>query len=196
MTMFPSQHRIYCECQQEHCPHCNPPYGKLIYLDFKYKKIMKLAKALKEKKRLAAEIAQIKSQINSKNSYIKGSNIKEKFDVPLLWDTMISKIQDLVNLKIAINGANKEIQASIYRIGEYKAIIQFLCGLNVNEGPTESYWSENFVDYDVQFDEIKRNELIKEYQDMADRLQDDIDIYNYTTEVAWGSDYDTPKTEE
>ena len=54
---------------------------------------MKLSKALKEKKRLAAEIAHLKNLINSKNSYIEGSNVPEKFDVKELYGKLQGKIQ-------------------------------------------------------------------------------------------------------
>lgn len=152
---------------------------------------MKLSKALKEKKRLASEIAQLKHLIYTKNSYIKGSNVPVKFKVDVLYSQLQKKVQELVNLKIVINEANHEIQSSIYLLGEYKAMISFLNALNVNEGPQfDGFRNETPVEYGVQFDEIVKNELMKEYQDKADALQDQIDTYNYTTEVSWGEDYD------
>lgn len=152
---------------------------------------MKLSKALKEKKRLAAEIARLKHLIYAKNSYIEGSNVPEKFKVSELYSELQKRVQELVNLKIVINEANHEIQSSIYLLGEYKAMISFLSALNVNEGPQfDRYRNETPVEYGVQFDEIVKNELMKEYQDKADALQDQIDTYNYTTDVAWGDDYD------
>ena len=42
----------------------------------------------------------------------------------------------------------------------------------------------------AQFDELTKIALVAEYQKKADLLQDQIDTYNYTTEVAWGEDYE------
>ena len=144
---------------------------------------MRLSKALKEKKRLAAEIAHLKHLIHSKNSFIEGSNVAEKFVIEELYNELLAKVQVLVNLKIAINEGNKEIQASIYLLGEYKALIDFLGVMNVNEGPVKDRYKETITTYDVQYDEVKRDELKKEFQSKADRLQDEIDLYNYTTEI-------------
>ena len=37
-------------------------------------------------------------------------------------------------------------------------------------------------------DEVEKEKLLKEYQVKADALQDEIDTYNYTTDVMWGDD--------
>lgn len=146
---------------------------------------MKLSKALKEKKRLCAEIARLKNLINNKNSFLERSKTKEKFNVNELYSQLEQKVQDLVNLKIVINEANREIQSSIYLLGEYKAMISFLDILNVNEGIEHNTYNQGEIKYIAQIDEIERNKRRKEYQDKADNLQDVIDTYNYTTEIAW-----------
>lgn len=157
---------------------------------------MKLAKALKEKKRLAAEIAHLKNIIQKKNSYIKGSTVAEKFNVSELHKELMSKIETLLTLKIVINEANKEIQPDIYRLSEYKSLIAFFNSLDVREGVHESY-SDNLIDYQVQLDEVKRDELVKTYQAKADLIQDQIDTYNFTTEVVWNElPPEEDKTEE
>lgn len=149
---------------------------------------MKLSKALKEKKRLAAEIAHLKNLINSKNSYLQGSNVPEKFDVKKMYEDLNVKIQELVNLKIIINEANRDIQPMIYTLGEYKAMISFLGILNVQEGFIPESFRQSEATYDVQIDEVEKERMLKEYQNKADALQDEIDTYNYTTEVMWKDD--------
>lgn len=157
---------------------------------------MKLSKALKEKKRLAAEIAHLKNLINSKNSYIKDSNIPKKFDVRELYNDLNNKIQELVNLKIVINEANRDIQPIIYKLGEYKAMIGFLGILNVREGVVPETYNSGETTYEVQIDELEKEKLLKEFQEKADALQDEIDTYNYTTEIMWGNDDEyNPKTD-
>jgi hypothetical protein len=150
---------------------------------------MKLSKALKEKKRLAADIARLKKLIMDKNSYVEGSNVPEKFDVRKLYEELQQKVQDLVNLKIEINHANKEIQSSIYLLSEYKAMVSFWELMNTHEGVEEGYSygrSENTEKkYIAQIDELEKIDKIKEFKDKIDRIQDEIDQYNYTTEIQW-----------
>lgn len=148
---------------------------------------MKLSRALKEKKRLGAEIAQLKNIIAHKNSFIEGANVDKKFNVPEIYNELMEKVQELVNLKIAINEGNKEIQASIYMLGEYKSMIAFIDIINVTEGPQPAgYGQTEGITYEVQIDEIERNDMRKGFQNKADRLQDEIDTYNYTTDIPWG----------
>jgi len=157
---------------------------------------MKLSQALKEKKRLAAEIQHLKNRIASKNSYIKQSNVKEKFNVVEMYDELQRKVQELMNLKIVINEANKEIQSSIYALSEYKAMISFWNGVPVAEGIVERGYQDTLTEYECQIDELKKIEIIAELQKKADLLQDQIDTYNYTTEVAWGEDYSVESDEK
>lgn len=151
---------------------------------------MKLSQALKTKKRLAAEIQHLKNRIQSKNSYIKESKVAEKFNVEEMYSELQAKVQELVNLKIAINEANREIQSTIYLLGEYKSMIAFWNSVNTNEGYQERGYQDTLTEYACQIDEIKKIANVALYQQKADSLQDQIDTYNYTTEVAWDEQED------
>lgn len=147
---------------------------------------MKLYKALKLRKTLIGEIAKLKQQIKEKNSYLEGSLNAEKVDVKELYNELLNKIDELTGLKFAINIANGEIQNKIYVLSEYKALIAFWNEVSVVEGAQIHGYSETTVrNYKVHVDENKRNEIIKEFQMRVDALQEDIDVYNYTTEIAW-----------
>jgi hypothetical protein len=147
---------------------------------------MKLYKALKLKKTLTGEISKLKQQISEKNSYQVGSLNEEKFKVSELYNKLLSKINELTNLKFMINEANREIQASIYMLSEYKALISFWNGVSVLEGTKNiGYGSSVSTEFKVQVDEIKRDEYIDTYQKKIDSLQEEIDTYNYTTDIPW-----------
>ncbi len=150
---------------------------------------MKLHKALKLRKKLVGEIAQLKSQIQSKNSYLIGSLNPEKYNVPKLYKELMEKIDQLTSLKFVINEANREIQSKIYALAEYKALIVFWNSVPVAEGIQESgrFGSETLREYAVQIDEETKNAYVKEYQEMVDALQEEIDVYNYTTDIPWGN---------
>jgi len=147
---------------------------------------MKLYKALKLRKSLAGEIAKLKQQIRDKNSYLEGSLNAEKYDVKKLYDELLMKIDNLTALKYAINEANREIQSNIYVLSEYKALIAFWNEVSVSEG-TQTVGYEGAVrNYKVQVDEEQRNNIIKDFQKRVDALQEEIDTYNYTTDIPWG----------
>jgi molybdopterin converting factor small subunit len=155
---------------------------------------MKLYKALKLRKGLVGEIAKLKEQIKSKNSYLEGSKNGEKFDVQALYDELLEKIDELTGIKFVINEANKEIQAQIYTLSEYKALIAFWNEVPVVEGAQIVGYGESAVmNYKVQFDEAKRNEIVKTFQKRVDAIQEEIDEYNFTTEIPWDVPEETPQ---
>lgn len=149
---------------------------------------MKLQKALKLKNTIAGEISSLQNLIRSKNNYTEGSYIDlEAFDTRVLFQELLDKIEDLVNLKLMINDANEEIQPKIYTISEYKSLITFwnqiptTCGtINIS-----SYGGNTVTNYITQFTEVEKMEMVKKYQGLVDLLQEEIDQHNYTTEIPW-----------
>lgn len=148
---------------------------------------MKLYKALKLRKNLVGEISKLKQQIKEKNSYLEGSKNGEKFDVHKAYGELLLKIDELTGLKFVINEANREIQAKIYVLSEYKALIAFWNEVSVVEGTQIAGYSDKVQNYNVQIDEAERNVLVKEFQKRVDALQDELDGYNFNTEIPWGS---------
>lgn len=148
---------------------------------------MKLHKALKLKKKLIGEIAFLKTQIQQKNSFMVGSLNPEKYNVPKLYAELLEKIDSLTGLKFAINEANREIQSKIYVLAEYKALIAFWNGVPSTEGTHEArrFGSETLREYVAQIDEKTQDNYVKEFQRRIDSLQDEIDEFNYTTEIPW-----------
>jgi hypothetical protein len=158
---------------------------------------MKLHKALKLRKKLVGDIARLKVQIQTKNSFTEGSLNAEKYNVNTLYLLLQEKINQLIGLKYAINEANREIQANIYTISEYKALIAFWNEVPVKEGTQIVGYSDGTtINYLVQIDEAKRNEMVAEFQIKVDALQEEIDTFNYTTDIPWGEEEIVPKVEE
>ncbi len=151
---------------------------------------MKLQRALKLRKKLTGEICDLKGQIQMKNSYMEGSLDPQKFNVPKMYDDLLKKIDELVSLKFAINQANSEIQSLIYTLSEYKALISFWKSTPVEEGeqPYSRYGESGVRKYHAQIDEIERNKMIETFQNRVDAIQEEIDTYNYTTEISWGKE--------
>jgi len=147
---------------------------------------MKLYKALKLRKNLIGEITNIKQQIKDKNSYLEGSKNGEKFNVKEKYDELLKKIDELTALKYVINEANREIQGQIYALGEYKALIAFWKEVSVVEGAEKIGYGDNIYNYVVQIDEEERNEMVMKFQLRVDAIQEELDEYNFNTEIPWG----------
>jgi hypothetical protein len=154
---------------------------------------MKLYKALKLRKKLVGEITALKQKIQSKNSYMVGSLNPEKYNVPKLYEELLEKIDQLTGLKFAINEANREIQSQIYVLAEYKALIAFWNSVNITEGMQEAgrFGSETLREYKAQVDDETRNKYVADFQKRVDAIQEEIDTFNYTTDIPW----DEPGTE-
>ena len=146
---------------------------------------MKLYKALKEKKNLVGDIARLKEQIKDKNSYLEGSKNGENFDSTTTYAELLTKINELVGLKYAINAANQEIQSKIFLIGELKALIAFWKEVSVVEGSQMIGYSDKVQNYKVHFSEEERNGMVDTFQKQVDALQDELDEYNFATEIEW-----------
>lgn len=147
---------------------------------------MKLYKALKERKNLIGEITKLKQQIKDKNSYLEGSKNGENFDAHGTYDQLLSKIDELTGLKFVINEANREIQAKIYALGEYKALIAFWNEVSVVEGALMGGYSDKVQNYEIKFSEKQRDEKVSVFQKKVDALQDELDEYNFNTDIPWG----------
>jgi len=147
---------------------------------------MKLYKALKERKNLIGEIAKLKHQIKEKNSYLEGSKNGENFDAYKAYEELLSKVDELTGLKFVINEANREIQAKIYALGECKALIAFWNEVSVVDGTQMVGYGDKVQNYNVKFTENQRDVKVKAFQIKVDALQDEIDEYNFNTDIPWG----------
>jgi len=70
-----------------------------------------LAKALKQKKRVAAEISKLEADIRSNNSMSK--NATREVDVTALLNRRTYLVNYMIALKLAINEANRPIMAQV-----------------------------------------------------------------------------------
>ena len=147
---------------------------------------MKLHKALKLRKSLVGEIAKLKKQIQDKNSYLEGDVNAEMFKVVKANDLLMEKINELIGLKFAINEANQEIQSKIYLLSEFKALIAFWNSVPINHGSKlVGYSGDNVKTYKVHITEGDRDSRVAEFQLKVDALQEELDVYNYTTDIPW-----------
>lgn len=146
---------------------------------------MILSKALKYKNSLVSEISNIKEKISKHNSHLKGNISSKQFNIEKAVIRLNELITTLVNLKIAINEANRGIYPIIYMISEHKALISFWKEIDCSEGTKLVGYSEIIQTYETHMDEYKVGDIIEALQIKVNYLQDDIDEYNLTNEFHW-----------
>ena len=148
-----------------------------------------LAQALKEKNRLAGEIARAWSWIESENS--KREDIKRVVDVEETYKKIKLYTEKLVELKAKIGVANAGNLERIYRMDEYKSALAKLESINTDETSvfqrlTESTYKE--FKRTVVFNASQILEMREQLQKECNRLQDEMDAFNVATKI----DFESP----
>jgi len=145
---------------------------------------MKLAKALKQKNKLAGEVAQLKELLAQQNS----RSTKQKFDYDnkqVLAD-LRTKIDELIATKAAIGAANAEIYAKIFRLAELKGLVATLKGLATKDGVfAESLgFSQSVeVEYVAQIKKAEIDQMTRQLDTEIQELQDALDEFNFTHSI-------------
>jgi hypothetical protein len=141
-----------------------------------------LAKALKIKNRLTGRLAKVQADIQTYNSVPEGQ--ADQVNVPALTKTREELVGALVNLKTAINDANREAQRDIYDLAEKKAMAQFLAGVNTRHGPQPPvYPSTVVVVYVAALKKADVDALVVRLENEIDQLQDKLDQFNHVHKI-------------
>lgn len=159
---------------------------------------MKLAKALKEKNRIAGEINRLKTLISRENSRdVKSSST---VDVSSLWIDLLNTTEKLIKVKTEIFKANVGIYDKIVRMAELKGRSSWLSTISTNNEKIENPYGTNIMvteykacmalnqnvnilDLVRQFKLEDVDRMTKDLQDEIAKLQDEIDEYNATVSI-------------
>ena len=147
------------------------------------KKQVSIARALKEKNRVAGRLAKAREIIQQENS--KNKSLPRRVDVEATYAEAKMLEARLVAIKSAIAQANNPIVAKIIELDELKSEIAFLNGLNVKEGRFEevSYGNKIIRDIEAVVGQARVLAEVAELQKRADALQDALDEFNASTKV-------------
>ncbi|MBQ6924111.1 MAG: hypothetical protein IJQ73_05680 [Kiritimatiellae bacterium] len=147
------------------------------------KKQVSIARALKEKNRVAGRLAKAREIIQQENS--KDKSLPRRVDVEATYAEAKMLEARLVAIKSAIAQANNPIVAKIIELDELKSEIAFLNGLNVKEGRFEevSYGNKIVRDIEAVVGQARVLAEVVELQKRADALQDALDEFNASTKV-------------
>lgn len=142
-----------------------------------------IARALKEKNRVAGRLAKARELVDKENS--KDIKVPRGIDVTATY-ALAKVLRDrLVAIKSAIAEANKPIVSKIIELDEIKSEIAYLNGLNVKEGKfvETNYGSRIESEIDVVIRKQQVLDEIAALQARADSLQDELDEFNATTKI-------------
>jgi hypothetical protein len=146
---------------------------------------MTLSKALSIKNRLAGRLSQARSNVETYNSALVGQRDeagKTSVDVRAEYARFLVLQDAVVTVKAAIQRANAAIYEDVLRLGELKAHLQMLSGLNTKHGSEPAYTGVKF-DYAATIKKPEALESIRKLEAEIDTLQDKINQYNATTRI-------------
>lgn len=153
-----------------------------------------LAKALVVKNRLVQELNKLNTKIQRSNTLSINAKTQDapvpafKVNMKNLLEEQEKLTQKLIGTKIAISLANKDLaqQTRIFRLSELKSqkdvigLIRTDSGAVLNAGYGEGeYWTISVSQISEEAKEEMENNLQKE----IDTLQEDMEKFNWTTEV-------------
>lgn len=144
---------------------------------------MNLSKALKLKNKKVTEQSETLNLLLRSNSYDVDS--KKIYNSKELLEKYEKQVNDLVKLKTAIHLTSEPIRSKIFMLSELKASLTRLGSLDTLEGTVKqtTYAGNSAITYKVDIDELTKQQIIKQYQDDIERIQDEIDVFNATTEL-------------
>ena len=144
-----------------------------------------LAKALSIKNRLAGRLSQARANIETENSVLIGrrdETSEATVDVRAEYERLLLLQEGLVTVKAAVQRANAPVYEDVLRLGEKKALIQILNGLNTKHGSEPGF---NGVEYRYSATLRKPEvlEMVRRLEAEIDQLQDGLNHFNATTTV-------------
>ena len=147
------------------------------------KKLVSIARALKEKNRVAGRLAKAREIIGAENS--KEAKIPRKVDVAALLSEAKALEDRLIAIKTAIAEANTPIVAKIIALDELKSEIAFFSGLDAKEGvyAEANYGGQIIREFNAVISQPRILAEVAELQKRADALQDALDEFNASTKV-------------
>ena len=143
---------------------------------------MKLSKALKEKNRVAGDIAVLKSLLTQQN--VRPSTQSFDYNAQDVLAQLRAKLDELVRVKTAIARANASAYDKIFRLAELKGLSATLKTLDTRNGVFKEsgglYGAAYDVEYVAQLKKTEVDRFVAETDAEIQTLQDALDEFNFT----------------
>lgn len=146
---------------------------------------MNLAQALKQKNRLAGEIA--RNQVILQRENARRNDSVSTVDRQTVLDRILELSEQLGVLKAQIATANVGIYSALERMAELKSFISFLQSLPKREGEEVNFIGRDqeklVYTWDSLVTQDRCDHRVSCLQDEINVLQDKVDAYNATTTI-------------
>jgi len=153
---------------------------------------MNIAQALKEKNRVAGQVAKLQQRLIQCNTRVKG--VEPEFKADEILNELTIARNKLIDLRIRIQRANHGIVDKLVRLSEDKADLAFWQEFaNIYTGPAERTVMTSVFDNGERNDvpEVHIHDIdtraaigrVDELQERINKHQDEIDAYNASTQV-------------
>lgn len=142
---------------------------------------MNIKQALKLKNKLVANIKEGYSIIQSQNSIEKGN--PRRYSVKDKLDEVMKYTNELVEIKRQIHNANQPVFEKIFLMAELKGMVKELKKMSVDEGKQLSGYRALAEEKEVEMNIAERDARVKELEETIERIQDELDVFNATTEI-------------
>lgn len=149
-------------------------------------KKMTIARALKEKERVARKLKSARETLSRVNSVMVG--LKRPVDAKEVFETVQRLQNRYLEIKKAIAEANAGISAQLTEMLVVRAEKEYYEKLDCRESSPRGDWeiSDNgsrvwrTEEFDVYINEGKRKEIVEALEQRLDDLQDEVDAFNAT----------------
>ncbi len=143
---------------------------------------MTIRQALKEKNSLLKRIKDEMVKVNDYNSIDEG-NVR-----PYSTRECLIKVKELTDeltrLKTRIHLANAPVYYKIFELSELKNLVKNIRMVDCSEGKVTERYSRSEPSIKVaEIGVVERDTIIKDFEEQIERLQDELDHYNATTQI-------------
>jgi len=145
---------------------------------------MNIKKALKTKNKLVKTANEHYNKVTQYNSIEQGSS--RPYSAKEMLNNWIETTNELVDLKTKIHQANTPVYGKIFRLSELKSMVSRLNSVNCTEGKTSrGRWNTEDISImmTAEISIIERDTMVKNLEAEIERLQDELDAHNATTEI-------------
>lgn len=142
---------------------------------------MTVKTALREKAKLVAEGKALAEIIKAYNSIEEGN--PRRYSILETISKLDEVTNRLVELKSKIHKANMPVYDKIFLMAELKGQVKILKAMPIEEGKTYERYGSVLSVKSVEINVAERNSMVKAIETKIEKLQDELDFHNATTEV-------------
>ena len=140
-----------------------------------------LARALKERSRIAGKLKRNFAIINKENSVIRGN--ERSFDLRAIYAECLELYRKLIEIKQIIATANAPIVGKLVEMDEVKSLIAQLRSIDTTVGYVNQGYGQSNDYMGVVFSASEMTAEADKLQERAEQLQDELDAFNALTKV-------------